>query len=242
MSDVTFESAMYSWLIFWITYWIGGIYFSYKARKIRPISRVKTVLSNLIMNMMWSFLGTVVIFHIPIRLDTGYNIVVRLLLCNLITEIWFYHIHIMVHHPQLYKRFHKQHHEFTHPYALTALYCTGYEAVVCNLFSVSLGPIMLNVGSPYIYIWFVLVSLNSTFTHSGLRLGWLMDGGHDLHHEVFKFNYGVLTLFDRLYGTYKGPVVSEENETELDELLDLSDKLSSDISETSSPKLSDKND
>jgi len=62
-----------------------------------------------------------------------------------------------------------------------------------------------------------------------------MDGSHDLHHELFKYNYGVLTIFDRLYGTYKGPIVSDpddQDETELDELLDLSDKLStSDISE-----------
>jgi len=77
------------------------------------------------------------------------------------------------------------------------------------VFAAGLGPVMLEVGSPYIYIWFVLVAVNSTFTHSGLRLGWLMDGSHDIHHETFKYNYGTLTLFDRIYGTYKGPPAPE---------------------------------
>ena len=209
MGDLTFETAVYSWFVFWVTYWISGTYLSYKAREIRPVKHLSVVLNNLVMNMVWTFLGSIVIFYTPIRLVTTLNIVNKLILCNLITEIWFYHIHLLVHHPQLYQQYHKRHHEFTQPYALTALYCTGYEAVVCNVFAAGLGPVMLEVGSPYIYIWFVLVAVNSTFTHSGLRLGWLMDGSHDIHHETFKYNYGTLTLFDRIYGTYKGPPAPE---------------------------------
>jgi sterol desaturase/sphingolipid hydroxylase (fatty acid hydroxylase superfamily) len=64
---------------------------------------------------------------------------------------------------------------------------------------------MLNITTPYLYIWFALVALNTTFTHSGFKLGWLMVGGHDIHHESYKFNYGTLDIFDRLYGTYKDP-------------------------------------
>lgn len=210
MSELTFEDSIYSWVIFWLVYWVTGIYLSWKGNANRPVKKLSKVLNNLWQNMVWTFLGTIFIFYIPIRLKTDFNVVIKFLLCNLITEIWFYHIHLMVHHPQLYKKFHKKHHEFRYPYALTAMYCTGYEAVFCNLFAVGLGPVMLGIPSYYLYVWFALVALNSTFTHSGFRLGWLMDGSHDIHHETFKYNYGTLTLFDRIYGTYKDPTPLEE--------------------------------
>lgn len=216
MSELTFENAMYSWLIFWLVYWVSGIYLSWKGRQIRPVKKLLKVLNCLWQNMVWTFLGSIFIFYIPLRLETSFNIIIRLLLCNLITEIWFYHVHLMLHHQQLYVKFHKRHHEFRYPYALTAMYCTGYEAVFCNLFAVSLGPIMLNIPPPYLYIWFGLVSLNSTFTHSGFRLGWLMDGSHDIHHETFKSNYGTITIFDRLYGTYLDPLPPSDDNSESD--------------------------
>ena len=208
MSDLTFENAIYSWGVFWIFYWISGVYLSWKGNNIRPVERAQEVVNCLALNMVWTFVGSIILFYIPIRLDTTFNIIIKLLLCNLVTEVWFYHVHLMLHHPQLYKKFHKRHHEFTHPYALTAMYCTGFEAVFCNLLAVGLGPVMLNITAPYLYIWFGLVAMNSTFTHSGFRLGWLMDGSHDIHHESYRYNYGTLTIFDRLYGTYKDPLQS----------------------------------
>ena len=171
--------------------------------------------------MVWTFVGTIFIFYIPIRLDTSFNIIIRLLLCNLVTEIWFYHIHIMLHQKFLYKKFHKQHHEFKF-YSLTAMYCTGYEAVVCNLFAVALGPVMLNITAPYIYVWFGLVALNSTFTHSGFTAGWLMDGSHNIHHKFIRYNYGTLSIFDRIYGTYKDPSPSIDDSSD-DNHLDMDD-------------------
>ena len=214
MSDLTFENAMYSWLVYWVVYWISGIYLSWKGRHIRPVKHLTKVLNSLALNMVWTFVGTIFLFYIPIRLETSFNIIIRLLLCNLVTEIWFYHIHLMLHHSHLYRKFHKRHHEFKFPYALTAMYCTGYEAVFCNLFSVGLGPVMLGITPPYLYVWFGLVSLNSTFTHSGFRLGWLMDGSHDIHHETFQYNYGTLTIFDRIYGTYKDPSPSVDDSSD----------------------------
>ena len=224
MSDLTFNNAMYSWLVYWIVYWISGTYLSWKGNTIRPVVKLSKVLNTLGLNMVWTFIGSIFIFYIPLRLDTSFNIIIKLLLCNVITEIWFYHIHIMVHNPQLYKRFHKLHHEFRYPYALTAMYCTGYEAVFCNLFAVALGPIMLNIPSPYLYIWFGLVSLNSTFTHSGFRLGWLMDGSHDIHHEYSTRNFGTLTIFDRIYGTYYDPTPDDKDIIEMEPIKEIIDK------------------
>ena len=117
--------------------------------------------------------------------------------------------------------FHKKHHTYRHPWSLTAMYCTGYEAVVCNLFAVGLGPVMLGIEPPYLYIWFGLVALNSTVTHSGYSLGWLVDGSHDEHHRSYNCNYGVLTIFDRIYGTYKNPnPVDNDNDSDENDIND----------------------
>ena len=221
MSDLSFENAIYSWIIFWIVYWISGIFITWKghASGVRKADRLSDVINSLILNMIWTFIGSVVLFYLPIRTTLEINIVIKFILCNLITEIWFYHVHLMVHHPQLYKLFHKQHHEFSKPYALTAMYCSGYEAVICNLFSVGIGPIMLGFDVPYLYFWFGLVALNSTITHSGYKLGWLIDGSHDIHHKNFNCNYGTITLFDRIYGTYKNPcpkIVPNDKKDDID--------------------------
>ena len=218
MTELTFENAMYSWGIFWIVYWISGIYLTWKNIEARPAKNLSKVLNSLGLNMVWTFIGTVIIFYIPIRIINDLNIVNKLLLCNIITEIWFYHTHLMLHSAYFYKLFHKKHHEYSSrdSYALIALYCTWYEAVICNLLAVGLGPIMLSVPAPYLYIWFGLVALNSTFTHSGLKLGWVIDGSHDLHHSDFNSNFGTLSILDRIYGTYKDP----------NEIIETSEKIS----------------
>jgi sterol desaturase/sphingolipid hydroxylase (fatty acid hydroxylase superfamily) len=217
IDGVSFENAMYSWLIFWIIYWISGSILTWKSHRdnTRKVTKLSVVINCLIINMAWTLLGSIILFYIPIRITTDMNIITKFVLCNIITEIWFYHLHIMAHHPALYKSLHKTHHEFSHScYALTAMYCTGYEAVIINLFSVGLGPIVLNMQTPYLYIWFGLVALNSTVTHSGYTIGWIIDGSHQIHHNSFNYNYGVLTLLDRIYGTYKDPTPMDDNDKE----------------------------
>ena len=119
----------------------------------------------------------------------------------LITEVWFYHFHLLLHHNQIYARLHKRHHKFQYPYALTALYCTGYECLLVNVISVGLGCVVFQIPEPYIYIWFFLAAVNSLLSHSGLRFPYLIDGSHDLHHEHFNYNYGLSPYLDMLYGT-----------------------------------------
>ncbi len=93
ITDLTFENAMYSWLIFWLVYWLSGIYLTWKNNEKRPVSNLGKVLNSLGINMVWTFVGTIIIFYIPIRLVTSFNIIIRLVLCNVITEIWFFHCH-----------------------------------------------------------------------------------------------------------------------------------------------------
>ena len=204
MTELTFDDASYTWLLFWITYWVSGIVLTYINRKERPPIKLFEVITSAVMNMGWTFIGIVIVHYLPIRIINDYNIIIKYLLSILIAEVWFYHAHIMVHHPQLYQKIHKQHHEFTNNvYALTALYCSGYEAVVCNLLSVSIGPLMLGIRGWYLYFWIILISFNAVFSHSGMVIDWVNNGSHDLHHASYTYNYGTIGLFDWIYGTYK---------------------------------------
>lgn len=205
----------WAWIIFWSIYWIGGLFLSlYGSRKCVNFEKVK---SNLLYGMLISWVLTNVLAVLPIRgvinFDMDYWVqgiwepVYKLGLALLFAELWFYHVHVLLHQSQFYVKFHKQHHEFFKPYPLAGLYCSTYEMVVCNVISVSIGPILTNLQGFWFYIWFVLVALNVLLTHSPLST-------HDIHHRLLNYNYGVINIFDTLYGTwYIKPKSEEINES-----------------------------
>jgi methylsterol monooxygenase len=47
--------------------------------------------------------------------------------CMFCEEAGFYGVHRLVHHPKLYARVHKMHHQFTAPVAFASTYCTMAE-------------------------------------------------------------------------------------------------------------------
>lgn len=223
---ITFENAFYSWFIFWIFYWISGTFLTWKAHNedLVVITKLDIVIQVLFVNMIWTFFGTVIIFYLPLKIIVENYILnfilsfnfVKFILCMFITDFWFFHIHAMCHCSFLYKKIHAKHHEFNNEnmYALVGMYSSGYESIVCNLFSASIGPIILELDTLYLYIWFALVGINSTFSHSGFTYGWLFDGTHGEHHKSRK-NLGTMTLFDTLYGTYKKPTPKPSSDLQI---------------------------
>lgn len=210
------ELTIYGWISFWTTYWIFGSLLSWfgHVKKIREVSKIKEVVSVLIVNMMWTFFGAIMINFLPIRAMSDSYVIIKLLLTYLITDIWFFHVHIMMHQRQIYPYLHKLHHSYQFPWALTALYCTGYEAIVLNLVSVSLGPVIFDLPSPYVQIWMFIVALNSVLTHSGINISFLNYGSHDVHHNKYLYNYGLSPYLDMLYGTSEPtpkPIIEEED-------------------------------
>ena len=204
MEVVTINVGLISWSLFWLVYWTAGGILTWRAHvdKVREITHLKEVIAVLLINMLWSFFSIVLLCLLPLRVG-DYHVILKCIFTYLLADIWFYHIHVFAHHPQIYQWVHKMHHKFTKPYALTALYCTGYETVVVNCFSVGLGPIIFQLPPPYIYIWFVLVSLNTVASHSGYTFSIFIDKSHEIHHAEFNYNYSFNYWLDKLYGTYR---------------------------------------
>lgn len=131
----------------------------------------------------------------------------HLLVYVLLTDIWFFAAHRLMHTKMLYRRIHKIHHKFTAPEAICGVYCHPVEMVVVNAASMMVGPVVLGSHPAIWGLWGVIATSSVTISHSGYGPGGPLPGAtglHDRHHEEFNCNYGVaLYLGDRLFGSYK---------------------------------------
>uniref|UniRef100_A0A1Q3G4B5 Putative fatty acid hydroxylase domain-containing protein 2 n=1 Tax=Culex tarsalis TaxID=7177 RepID=A0A1Q3G4B5_CULTA len=136
------------------------------------------------------------------ELPTFHWVLAELAFCIFIEEIGFYYAHRLLHNRHIYKYIHKQHHEWTAPIAITAIYCHPVEHVFSNLVPPFLGIFMLGSHVAVAWLWFTLVILSTLNAHSGYHLPFFPSPeAHDFHHLKFNQCFGVLGVLDRLHGT-----------------------------------------
>ncbi|GFT99254.1 fatty acid hydroxylase domain-containing protein 2 [Nephila pilipes] len=138
---------------------------------------------------------------VPLRIQRFFG---EILFAIIAEEILFYYLHRILHHRSLYKHFHKKHHEFTSPIAISAIYCHPVEHVLSNLLPVLAPWILINAHVLSIWTWVTLTSPLGVMLHSGYHLPLAQPPEfHHYHHMKFNENYGILGFLDWFHETDK---------------------------------------
>jgi sterol desaturase/sphingolipid hydroxylase (fatty acid hydroxylase superfamily) len=116
----------------------------------------------------------------------------------ILEDIFFYTCHRLLHTKYFYN-FHATHHEFIHPYALTAIYASPIEHIFSNLLPIFASSLVMKLNWFHLEIFMTIATVNTLIVHSGYKISKF----HYKHHMLFNKNYGVLGIMDRIFGTYK---------------------------------------
>lgn len=128
-------------------------------------------------------------------------------------DAFFYWAHRAMHHPRLFRIFHRRHHRSMNPSPFTAYSFDLGEAAVMAAF-VPLWMLLVPTQWPVVGLFMLHQIVRNTLGHSGYELMPATKDGrplfdfltttvhHDLHHAQAGWNYGLyFTFWDRLMGT-----------------------------------------
>ena len=120
---------------------------------------------------------------------------------SLCYEVVFYFGHLFLHHPAVYRTWHKKHHTTFGSVGISGQYSTSLDFFLMTVCPGFLGIYLLDVHLASFLPWLSLGSLNSILSHGGYAFpGFPVPRDHHLHHTQFHWNFGTGPL-DWLIGT-----------------------------------------
>ena len=135
----------------------------------------------------------------------------EIVLCSIASDSLFYWLHRLAHHPKVYSKMHKMHHEWIYTIALAHHYMSWEEALMFTLPPI-IPPLLCGAHISTVYVMVLWTNLNGVMGHSAycipflnsMRLPFLNPAYHDLHHLRFNVNYGAVYSFtDIMWGTFR---------------------------------------
>ncbi|PTB69178.1 hypothetical protein BBK36DRAFT_1113268 [Trichoderma citrinoviride] len=135
------------------------------------------------------------------RLPSFSELTAHILLSVLLRELLFYTSHRVLHHPPLYRRFHKTHHRFTAPVAFASQYAHPVEHLGANVLPILLPPALLRAHILTMWAFLALQLVETATVHSGYDFFGGLARKHDRHHERFDVYFGGIGLLDWALGT-----------------------------------------
>jgi methylsterol monooxygenase len=139
----------------------------------------------------------------------------QVLFFTLLEDMITYFVHRMFHHPLLYRRFHKQHHEIFNTLAYSYEYINPIEYAVSDLISNLGGPVLLGDRAHMfpVIVFMALQNLESSEAHSGYSFPFpvaptrhlpfaALGSFHNHHHLINIGNYSnTFMIWDAIFGT-----------------------------------------
>jgi sterol desaturase/sphingolipid hydroxylase (fatty acid hydroxylase superfamily) len=171
----------------------------FRGKDEQPVTRLKTAATHFFhLTMSLGIFKTFMLFttfppytwFFPLRVAAVY----------IMTEIWFYFSHRLMHHPRFYK-FHKDHHVYKEPPPHATFYCSTTEHLVVNMGTLIVPMIIIPLPYYFTLVWSFLVMNNAVSAHMGTEY---IDYEHYIHHQKFTKNFGAGTWVDKLLGTWSG--------------------------------------
>lgn len=131
----------------------------------------------------------------------------QLFVCMLCDDCLFYWIHRLLHHPSVYAKVHKKHHEFKANRAPSAEYFHPVEDVL-NVIPVLAGPLLQGMHHSTFLLWVCVVVNEIVDAHSGYGVWWSPwswtrpSERHEYHHSHNIGCYGsYFPVWDYVMGT-----------------------------------------
>ncbi len=188
---------MYCLISYWLTYFIVGYLLDdAKKHKVPPYQLYGLLLINVFCSLLIYFL--IPIYEPFIQLPNYcYSYLIRWISILMISDICNYLMHRLFHTKFLYS-YHKIHHLYQEPHALSGLYVHPLEFILSNYLSMIL-PMLLFSHQEMMIIEHIGVALDIVISHT--QMDHPSANYHRLHHLYKKYNYGFFYFSDYIFGT-----------------------------------------